>query len=228
MSFCNLMKTPITTKNTIVELFRIFRNSIRKYYHKKLNETMLGMEPDEGGVGRIEIDESELIGRENQILLMFGLIDRKNKDARVFCVMENRRKENLLPIICNNVYTPNFVEGGLDLRTRIYSDCFSVYRENDFDSLGYVLHRVNHSVWFGLVHIRTNTIEGLRSCLERLSNHFSGLNFNLLENLAKKGVNAVDYLNSWICYCLFLRDCERKKSAENQQKQFLFDIIKNS
>ena len=68
MSFCNLMKAPITTKNTIVELFRILRNSIRKYYHKKWNETMLGMEPDEGGVGRIEIDESELIGRENQIL----------------------------------------------------------------------------------------------------------------------------------------------------------------
>ena len=52
--------------------------------------------------------------------------------------------------------------------------------------------------------------------------------FNLLENLAKKGVNAVDYLNSRICYCLFLRDCERKKLAENQQKQFLIDIIKNS
>lgn len=46
---------------------------------------MIEMELDVGGVSRIEIDESELIGRKNQILWMIGLIDRKNNDARVFC-----------------------------------------------------------------------------------------------------------------------------------------------
>ena len=64
-SFCSLMETPKTTKNTIVELFQILRNIIRKYYHKKWNGTILGMEPDIGGVARIEIDESELIKRSN-------------------------------------------------------------------------------------------------------------------------------------------------------------------
>lgn len=63
--------------------------------------------------------------------------------------MENRRKENLLPIISNNAYAPNLVEGNLYLLTRIYSDYFSANRENDFDFLGYKLHLVNHSVWFG-------------------------------------------------------------------------------
>ena len=55
------METPKTTKNTIVELFQILRNIIRKYYHKKWNGTILGMEPDVGAVAQIEIDESELI-----------------------------------------------------------------------------------------------------------------------------------------------------------------------
>ena len=57
---------------------------------------MIEMELDVGGVSRIEIDESELIGRKNQILWMIGLIDRKNNDARVFCIIEKRRKENLI------------------------------------------------------------------------------------------------------------------------------------
>ena len=50
-------------------------------------------------LSRIEIDESEIIGKNDKILWMFGLIDRANKEARVFCVMDNRRKENILPII---------------------------------------------------------------------------------------------------------------------------------
>ena len=38
---------------------------------------------------------------------MFGMIDRADKEARVFCVMNNRKKENLLPIIKENIYTYN-------------------------------------------------------------------------------------------------------------------------
>ena len=49
-SFCSLMNTPKITKNTIVELFQILRNRTRKYYHKKWNENMLGMEFDLGVV----------------------------------------------------------------------------------------------------------------------------------------------------------------------------------
>ena len=46
--------------------------------------------------------------------------------------MTNRRKENLIPIIEQNVYTNAIPFNGLDLRTRVYSDCYVVYRESDF------------------------------------------------------------------------------------------------
>ena len=65
------------------------------------------MEPSTNGVPRVEIDESEIIGNQNKILWMFGMIDRADKEARVFCVMNNRTKENLLPIIKENIYTHN-------------------------------------------------------------------------------------------------------------------------
>ena len=107
-NFCSIMGTPKTARNTIVDLFQYLRNLIRKYYHKKWNESKLGSEPVDGGVSRIEIDESEIIGRAYQILWMFCLIDRYDNTARVFCVMENRTKENLLPIITKNVYAHEY------------------------------------------------------------------------------------------------------------------------
>ena len=38
---------------------------------------------------------------------MFGMIDRDDKEARIFCIMNNRTNENLLPIIKLNIYTYN-------------------------------------------------------------------------------------------------------------------------
>ena len=121
----------------------------------------------------MEIDESEIIGNQNKILWMFGMIDRSDKEARVFCVMNNRTKENLRPIIKDNIVTINEQENDVNeeeeesiinedtLKTRIYSDCYSSYQQSDFDEMGYILHRVNHSVWFGQGLFHTNTVEGL-------------------------------------------------------------------
>ena len=36
---------------------------------------------------------------------MFGIIERSTKEARVFCVLNNRTKENLLPLIKSNIVT---------------------------------------------------------------------------------------------------------------------------
>ena len=66
---------------------------------------------------------------------MFGIIDRSSKEARVFSVYDDRRKEKLLPIISNNVETIDHNDGDIDLRTRVYSDCFSAYLENDFNAM---------------------------------------------------------------------------------------------
>ena len=103
------------------------------------------MEP----VARVEIDESKIIGSQNKILWMFGMIDRADKEARVFCVMNNRTKENILLIIKENIYTNNENENEenensdenskiyFSLKTRIYSERFSVYQPNDFKEMGF-------------------------------------------------------------------------------------------
>ena len=90
----------------------------------------------------MEIDESKIISHGNDIISMFGMIDRYTKEARVFCVMNNRTKENLLPIIKNNINTTISDEedeeeeeddnNEYNFQTRIYSDCFSSYQTKDF------------------------------------------------------------------------------------------------
>ena len=145
---------------------------------------------------------------------MFGLIDRYNKDARVFCVMSNRTKEKLLPIVRDNVYTNDMND---ETKTRIYSDSFATYQEEDFENLGYKLNKVNHSVWFGIGLFHTNTVEGLWDQIKGLSNNFAGLNFSILENIEKEGIQSEDYINDWLCYYLFLRDLKRKTFSENDK-----------
>ena len=65
----------------------------------------MGMKHTEDGVVKIEIDESEVIENSQKIIWMFGIVDRSNKNARVFSVLDNRRKGNLFSIIVNNVST---------------------------------------------------------------------------------------------------------------------------
>ena len=89
----------MTSTNKIIKLYQLLRNLIKKYYHYKWDNSLLGIEPTEGGISRIEIDESEIIRKNHKILCMFGLIDRANKEACIFCEIDNRRKENILPII---------------------------------------------------------------------------------------------------------------------------------
>ena len=63
---------------------------------------------------------------------------------------------------------------------------------------------MNHSVWFGIGLFHTNTVEGLWSQIKRLSNNFAGLNFSILENIEKEGIQSEDYINDLLCYYLFL------------------------
>ena len=115
------------------------------------------------GYGSVEIDESEIIGNGNDIYWVFGLIDRNTKETRIFSILNNRTKRNLIKYVKNNVYTSNeddinndeYSENEL-LNTRIYSDCFASYQPGDFQNLGYVLKRVNHSIWFGYGLFHTN------------------------------------------------------------------------
>ena len=77
---------------------------------------------------------------------MFGIIDRSDKDARIFCIMNDRTAANLLQIIKKNIYIINDDidddnNNNYSLKTRIYSNSFASYQQRDFDNMGYILHR---------------------------------------------------------------------------------------
>ena len=84
---------------------------------------------------------------------MFGYIDRNIKQTRVRCVLTDRTKNKLLPIIKKYIntkdYHMNINDENCSIRTSIFSDCFSSYQPSDFNNMGFILKRVNHM--FGLV-----------------------------------------------------------------------------
>lgn len=204
--------------------------------HKDWNKTKLGLDPSVGGEPHVEIDESKIIGNANKIFWMFGIIDRATKECRVFTVLDNRTKETLLSLVIKNVATCDDIIHMNNrsktylhkycFSTRVYSDCWRAYNTTDFKNKGSYLHRVNHSIWWGSGLFNTNTIEGLWSQLKRISNYFSGVNFNVLNNLEEKDVYVRDYLDGWVCMAIFFRNCEIKKLSIINKTKSLCHYLK--
>ena len=123
---------------------------LRFNMHHLWSNSQLGEEIDENGFASIEIDEYEIIGNENTVYWMFRLIERRTKNARVFCVLSDRTKNMLLPIVKNNVLTNELEDDNLpenaSIKTGIYSNCFRTYQINDFKNMGFVL------VWLWIIH----------------------------------------------------------------------------
>ena len=90
---------PNVTLNSICKVFNNLRKQIKINTHLKWKKTFLGEEIGATGYPSIEIDESKIIGNSNTVYWMFGLICRTTREARIFCVLNNRTKQNLLPII---------------------------------------------------------------------------------------------------------------------------------
>ena len=166
----NLFENYKISKPSIIKIYNILRNKIKIEMHKNWKNKLLGESITEKGFAAIEIDESEIIGNSEIIYWMFGLIDRVTKEARIFCVLNDRTKNNLLPLVKNNVLSNDMnefeddenmeIDEEYQINTRIYSDCYSSYQVNDFRNMGYILKRVNHSVWFGYESFHTNNVEG--------------------------------------------------------------------
>ena len=154
------------------------------------------------------IDESKIINYNNETRWMFGIYDRGTKERRIFFVDNNRTKETLLPLIKNNIYIyhPSIINNKdpneENYATRIFSDCFKTYQVKDFNDMGYILYRVNHSVWFGKGHFHTNSIESAWSGLKRLTRSFKGLNVNIFNT--KRKLNNCEYFDGWIMHRNFL------------------------
>ena len=70
------------------------------------------------------------------------------------------------------------------------------------------------------------TVEGLWGQIKRLSNNFSGLYFNILENVEKDGIKSEDYINDWLCYFLLLRDLKRKCHGDIEKFNYVNNIFK--
>ena len=219
-TFCNILGSIKTNKTNY---YRILKNKLKIFYHTLCKKEALGLEPSENGKSRIEIDESKIIGNSNNIIWIFGIIDRSNKDASIFCVISDRTKEKLLLIIWDNVYTNDEED---ESRTRIYSDYFASYQTNDFENMGFKLNKVNRSVWLGAGHFHTNNIEGLWGQIKRILNNFLGLNFTILANVENEGIKSEDYINDWLCYYLFFPDLKRKKFGDFDKFKYLNDILK--
>ena len=73
---------------------------------------------------------------------------------------------------------------------------------NDFNEIGLIFHKVNHSIWFGKWSFHINTIEGAWCKIKRFTINFSGLNDKVVNKLFLQGIDLADYFNDWICTAL--------------------------
>ena len=192
--------------------------------HKIWNKSLLGIEINTSlSYSSVEIDESKIISSNNEIYWMFGIVDRQTKEARIRCVLNNRTKQKLLPIVKNYIYS-NVDYDNMDLddedisneqistATHIFSDCFRSYQIEDFKNLGLILKRVNHSVWFGIGTLHTNTIESLWHQIKQITNNFAGITMENLKKTFNNDENKItDYLDEWLCFALYIRETRIKK-----------------
>ena len=186
----NLFEGKTCSNNSISKAYNLIRNKLKNKMHYEWKDHLMDDNNSDDGFSVFEIDESKIIGNNDIIYWMFGIIDRISKESRVFCVLNDRTANNLMKIIKENVATNENQNMDLDEEylenTRIFSDCFSSYQPDRFRENGYILNRVNHSVWFGYGNFHRNNIEALWSQIKRLSNNFSGISIGSLENLYPK------------------------------------------
>jgi hypothetical protein len=166
---------------------------------------------------------------------MFGLIDRNTKEVRIRCVLKDRTKQKLLPIVKQYVYTCDGEDEDGDInmdedesiQNRIFSDCFRSYQPNDFKNLGYILKRVNHSIWFGAGSLHSNTIESLCSQIKNITQNFSGLVIDLLKKKFNNNeIEITNYIDGWSCFALLLIDFRRLKLNINDKINLINNYLK--
>ena len=95
IDLCKQLNENGTILNMINKIFKILRNKIRITMHKNWLMNLLGTNPSVNGVPRVEIDESKIIVNSDRILWMFRMIDRLDKEAHVYCVMEDRTQNTI-------------------------------------------------------------------------------------------------------------------------------------
>ena len=198
------------TTNSIYKFYFVLRQKIKNKMHHKWDSELLGIEINSDlGYPSVEIDESKIISSGNLIFWMFGLIDLNTKDTRIRCILSNRTKNNLLNFVKRYVHTNEdedededgdiIIGENTSIRTRIFSDCFQSYQPINFRNLGYILKRVNHSIWFGVGSLNTNTIESLWHQIKTITHNFTGLSVDSLKKRFNNNDNEItNYIDGWL------------------------------
>ena len=82
----NLFGGRTCSRKGITKVFSLIREKIRNKMHKNWKNSLMGNNISEYGYPVFEIDESEIIGNNENIYWMFGIIDRITKDCRVYYI----------------------------------------------------------------------------------------------------------------------------------------------
>lgn len=91
--FASKIGIPNVTLNSICKVFNKLRKQIKINTYLKCNKSYLGEEIGSTGYPSIDINESKIIYNSNTVYWMFGLIYRTTKEARIFCVLNNKTKQ---------------------------------------------------------------------------------------------------------------------------------------
>ena len=70
--------------------------------------------------------------------------------------------------------------------------------------MGFILHRINHSISFGQGINHNNTIKGFWSRLKRLCDYFNGLNGKQFYSNNNHNYKEINCFKGYICACIFL------------------------
>ena len=83
---------------------------------------------------------------------------------------------------------------------------------SDFKRTGYILKRINHSIWFGYCLFHTNTVKSLWNQIKNFASNFTGiLKGNLNKNFKNKETLIQEYLDGLITYALLLREFKHNR-----------------
>ena len=150
---------------------------------------------------------------------MFGIVDRATYEIKVFLLI-TKTKRNSIAYSKKNIYSIcKMIHDNKDINhvmvaTKIYTDCWQSYQGKDFNEMGFILHKVNHSICLGKGSFHINTIEGGWFKI----NNFSGLNGNVINKFSLQGIDLADYFNDWIFTALIFIKTEHLAFAENKKR----------